>query len=387
MLLRVNNLKKYFPIKHGFIIEKTVGYVKAVDDVSFELDKGETYGLVGESGCGKTTIGKTILRLYNQTDGEIFIDDKDTSYFFLKRSEAKEYLKNHYIDVLNEGIKKKSESEFLRELPDYKKPYFEFLIKNGENKFIDYMLSDLKEKRMHFRRKVQIVFQDPTSSLNPRMTVGAILSEPLLFHGIAKNKNEAFDIVKEILVNVGLKKYHVDRYPHQFSGGQRQRIAVARAAILKPDLIILDEPTSALDVSVQAQIIKLLKDLQSELNAGYLFISHDLGVVRFISNYVGIMYLGRMVEYGDSDEIFDNYKHPYTEALLNAAPVPDPKKRRDRKQFIIKGQVPSPINRPNGCFFSPRCKYAFEPCSKKYPQYYEIEKNHFVGCYKYETKS
>ncbi|WP_371682080.1 MULTISPECIES: ABC transporter ATP-binding protein [Oceanotoga] len=387
MLLRVKNLKKYFPVKQGFVVEKTVGYVKAVDNVSFELERGETYGLVGESGCGKTTIGKTILRLHDPTSGSIFIDDKETSHLFMKRGEAKRFLKSEYIDKAEKYISEmKKADKVLESLEPYERNYFEYYYKNGENKFYEWMMSDLNKKRLNFRRNVQIVFQDPTSSLNPRMTVGQTLIEPLMFHNVVKTKLEAKEIALELLKKVGLKAYHADRYPHQFSGGQRQRVAVARAIVLKPKLIILDEPTSALDVSVQAQIIKLLKDLQQELNAGFLFISHDLGVVRYISNYVGVMYLGRMVEYGDGDSVFDNPSHPYAKALLNAAPVPDPKIRRDRKQFIIKGQVPSPINRPNGCFFNPRCKFVMDECKKNYPESFNLNKNHRVACYLYKDK-
>lgn len=216
------------------------------------------------------------------------------------------------------------------------------------------------------------------------MTVGQALIEPLLFHQMAKNKIQAKNIALDMLKKVGLKPYHADRYPHQFSGGQRQRVAIARAIILDPKLIILDEPTSALDVSVQAQIINLLKSLQSEFNVGYLFISHDLGVVRFISNHVGVMYLGRVVEFGEGSEIFDRTLHPYSQALLNAAPLPDPRKRRDRKKFLVKGQVPSPVNRPKGCFFNPRCPYAMDICKTDYPEYYKINENHYVACFLYK---
>jgi peptide/nickel transport system ATP-binding protein len=319
-LLKIENLKKYFPVKAGFIFERTVAYIKAVDDISLEIKENETYGLVGESGCGKTTAGKTVIRLLDPTDGKIVFDGVD--------------------------------------------------------------IAKLKEKDLKpFRTKMQIVFQDPMSSLNPRMTIGDMLSEPLLFHGIAKNKKEAEKIIGGLLEEVGLKAYHVDRYPHQFSGGQRQRIAIARAISVKPSLIVLDEPTSALDVSVQAQIINLLKRIQEELHAAYIFISHNLAVVRFISDRVGIMYLGRIVEEGDVDQVFENPMHPYTKALLQAAPVPDPRKKRERTMLI--GGSPNVINRPNGCFFNPRCKYRMKICEQEYPEFVEVENGHKVACFLY----
>jgi len=234
------------------------------------------------------------------------------------------------------------------------------------------------------RRKAQIVFQDPMSSLNPRMTVGQMLAEPLLFHKMAEKMDDAIAMVKDLLVKVGLKAYHVDRYPHQFSGGQRQRIAVARAISVNPDLIVLDEPTSALDVSVQAQIVNLFEELQKQLNAGYVFISHNLALVRFICQEVSVMYLGRIVEQGDSESIFAAPLHPYTKALLAAAPVPDPNKKRNRKD-LIGGQVPSPINRPSGCFFNPRCKYRMDICTREYPPMFKVDQKHFVACHLYST--
>ena len=318
ILLRVRNLKKYFPVKSGFIFERTVGYVKAVDGISFDVKKGETYGLVGESGCGKTTVGKTILRLHDPTDGDVILNGVN--------------------------IAKLSEKELL--------PY---------------------------RTKMQIVFQDPMSSLNPRMTIGNMLSEPLLFHGIAKDKKEARRIIARLLEEVGLKAYHVDRYPHQFSGGQRQRIAIARAISVNPSLIVLDEPTSALDVSVQAQIIKLLRKIQEELNAAYIFISHNLALVRFISNRVGIMYLGRIIEEGDADEIFENPLHPYSKLLLESVPIPDPKKKRRRK--LDDTGVPSPMSRPTGCFFHTRCKYRIKICETEYPEMVDVGNGHKVACH------
>jgi len=385
MLLKVRNLKKYFPIKQGFLIDRTVGFIKAVDGVNLELDVNETYGLVGESGCGKTTIGKTILRLEDPTSGKVFLNGEETSHYFMSKRVGSKYLEKEYIEYADELEKELgSKDKVLESVEEEERKYIKYYYDNGKEKFFDYMFKDIDKKRAEFRRDVQIVFQDPTSSLNPRMTVGQALIEPLLFHKMAKNRVEAKNIALDMLKRVGLKPYHADRYPHQFSGGQRQRVAVARAIILNPKLIILDEPTSALDVSVQAQIINLLKSLQSEFNVGYVFISHDLGVVRFISNHVGVMYLGRVVEYGEGSEIFDRTLHPYSQALLNAAPLPDPRKRRDRKQFLVTGQVPSPVNRPKGCFFSPRCAYAMDECKKDYPGYYKINENHYVACFLYK---
>lgn len=320
-LLEVKDLSKEFPIKAGFLFRHTVATVKAVDGISFEIDKNKTFGLVGESGCGKTTAGRAIIKLIEPSGGQVLVNGED--------------------------IAPKKDRQLLK-----------------------------------YRREMQIVFQDPTSSLNPRLTVGQALSEPLLFHDIVKNTKEAREVLGELLLSVGMKPYHLDRYPHQFSGGQRQRVAIARAITVDPSLIILDEPTSALDVSVQAQIITLLKKIQERLNAGYLFISHDLSVVRFISDEVGIMYLGKFVEKGDTDSIFENPLHPYSKALLEAAPIPDPRARRNRRN-LVGGQVPSPINRPSGCFFRTRCPHVMDICSKEYPELLEMESNHYVSCHLY----
>jgi peptide/nickel transport system ATP-binding protein len=320
ILLNVQGLKKYFPIKQGFLVKKVVAQIKAVDDVSFEIVKGTTFALVGESGCGKTTAARTILRLTDPTSGEITFDGKDIS-------------KLRYKDLLP------------------------------------------------FRRRMQIVFQDPMGSLNPRMTVGQIVTEPMLFHGVVKTKQEAYEKAKELMEMVGLKTFHLDRYPHQFSGGQRQRIAVARAISIEPEFLVLDEPTSSLDVSVQAQIINLFLEFQEKFGFTYLFISHNLGLVRFISDTVGIMYLGRIVELGDTDEIFDEPLHPYSKALLSATPIPDPKVEKARQRIILKGGVPSPISRPSGCFFNPRCPYKLEICEKEYPEFKKISQNRWVACH------
>lgn len=320
VIVKVVGLKKHFPIKQGFFVKRTVAHVKAVDGVDFEIKKGETFALVGESGCGKTTVGRTILRLIDPTDGRIFFDGTDIS-------------KLGYKELLP------------------------------------------------FRRRMQIVFQDPMSSLNPRMTVGQIVTEPMLFHKVVETKEEANKRAKELMELVGLKTFHLDRYPHQFSGGQRQRIAIARAIAIQPEFIVLDEPTSSLDVSVQAQIINMFLDFQERFHFSYLFISHNLGLVRFISQRVAIMYLGRIVEMGDSEEIFSQPLHPYSKALLSATPVPDPKVEKARKRIILTGGVPSPINRPSGCFFNPRCPFKMEVCEKEYPQLIQILNDHWVACH------
>ncbi|MFN4223721.1 MAG: ABC transporter ATP-binding protein [Fervidobacterium nodosum] len=320
VIIKVENLKKYFPIYKGFLMKKHVADVKAVDDVSFEVKRGETFALVGESGCGKTTTARVMLRLIDPTDGKI--------------------------EVLGTDISKMSREELLP-----------------------------------FRRKMQIVFQNPIGSLNPRMTVGQILTEPMLFHKIVQNQQEANEKAVELLKMVGLKAFHMDRYPHQFSGGQKQRIAIARALSVDPEIIYLDEPTSALDVSVQAQIVNLLLKFQQELGLTYVFISHNLALVRFISNNVAVMYLGKIVEMGDVNEVFDNPIHPYTKALLSASPIPDPAIEKKRKRIILTGNVPSPIARPSGCFFHPRCPFRMDICEKEYPQMKSVSSNHQVSCY------
>jgi len=303
ILLDVRNLKKYFPIKKG-IFSKTTGNVKAVDDVTFTIKKGETLGLVGESGCGKTTVGRSILRLIEPTAGNIFFEGKDI------------------------------------------------------------MTLDTKELKT-IRKEMQIIFQDPYSSLNPRITVGGMLMEILKFHDIAEGE-AAEKRVEEILDTVGLRKIHARRYPHEFSGGQRQRIGVARALAVQPKFIVCDEPVSALDVSIQSQIINLLMDLQKEMHLTYLFISHDLSVVEHISDTVSIMYLGKLVEVAECEEVYESPKHPYTEALLSAVPVPDPKNKS--KRILLSGDVPSPANAPSGCHFHPRCPKVFEDCSSICPE-------------------
>ena len=323
-LVTVRNLKKYFPIIRGLIIQRHIGDIKAVDDVSFDIIKGETLGLVGETGCGKTTVGRTILRLYEPTDGEIIFGGTNLTE-----------------------------------------------------------VSDGDMRRM--RRKMQMIFQDPYASLNPRMTVGSIISAPLEVHKVARGK-EKHERVQELLQMVGLNPYFVNRYPHEFSGGQRQRIGIARALALNPDLVICDEPISSLDVSIQAQVVNLLEELQEKLGLTYLFIAHDLSMVRHISDRMAVMYLGKIVEITDRDEIYLNPLHPYTQALMSAVPIPDPDIIDKRKRIILEGDIPSPANPPVGCNFNTRCPVAEDICFKEEPAYLEIETGHWVACHLVKTE-
>jgi peptide/nickel transport system ATP-binding protein len=318
-LLEVRNLKQYFPIKAG-LLQSVVGYVKAVDGISFKIKRGTTMGLVGESGCGKTTVGKTILRLNERTEGDVIFNGIDV--FSLNRKE------------LNE-----------------------------------------------LRPKMQIIFQDPYSSLSPRLPVSEIIGEAVVEHHLTtkENHNAYIDHIMKIC---GLQPYHKDRYPHEFSGGQRQRIGIARALALLPEFVVCDEPVSALDVSIQAQIINLLKDLQDNFDLTYLFISHDLSVVEHISDSIGVMYLGDLVEHGSKKDIFQNPLHPYTQALLSAAPVPDPAAKR--KRIILEGSIPSPANPPSGCKFHTRCPRVMDVCHKVVPEVKEIEPGHTVACHLYD---
>lgn len=315
-VLEVQDLKKHFPIRKG-VLRRTVGHVYAVDGVSFSINEGETLGLVGESGCGKSTVGRVILRLIEPTAGRIWVEGRDIT-----------------------GLHK-------REL----RPY---------------------------RRQMQIIFQDPFSSLDPRMTAGDIVGEPLKVHGVARKK-ERRERVAQLFERVGLRRAQMDNYPHQFSGGQRQRIGIARALSLNPKLIIGDEPVSALDVSIQAQVINLLMDLQRDLGLGYLFISHNLAVVEHISHKIAVMYLGRIVEYADKRTIFTNPKHPYTEALLSAVPVPDPAIKRQKR--VVQGDVPSPMKPPSGCHFHTRCPYAVDRCKVESPVLRDIGGGQMVACH------
>ena len=320
-LVQVEHLQQYFPAG-GF--GKNKKYVQAVDDVSFFINRGETLGLVGESGCGKTTTGRTLLRLYEPTGGRIIYDDK--------------------------------------------------VIFDKEKKIAENMLP--------YRKKMQIVFQDPYASLDPRMTVGDIVGEPIDIHHLASSKQERYDMIIEMLRRVGLNSEHANRYPHEFSGGQRQRICIARALALNPEFIVCDEPVSALDVSIQAQIINLLRDLQKERGLTYLFISHDLSVVEHISDTVGVMYLGGMVESGETADIFGNPLHPYTKALFSAIPMPDPDVRKER--ILLKGDIPSPANPPAGCKFHTRCSRCMECCKTEEPQPKDMGNGHMVKCHLYD---
>lgn len=319
VLVDVRGLKMHFPVTEGALIPRVIGHVKAVDGVSFSIRKGETLGLVGESGCGKTTTGRCILQLEKATEGEILYDGVNLT-----------------------GLDKKS----MRPL----------------------------------RQRIQVIFQDPYSSLNPRMKIGDIISEPMMVHNTEPDQAARTKRVAELLEVCGLNPKFADRYPHEMSGGQRQRVGIARALSVKPEFIICDEAVSALDVSIQAQVINLLEDLRDEFDLTYLFIAHDLSVVRHLCQRVAVMYLGKMVELADCDELYDNPLHPYTKALLDAVPIPDPTVEAERAHKIIKGEIPSPINPPSGCVFHPRCSVAVEGCSKSVPEFREVKPGHWVSC-------
>lgn len=318
-LVEVQNLKQYFPVTGGKLFEKR--FVKAVDDVSFYINKGETLGLVGESGCGKTTTGRSLLRLYEPTSGKIFYDGKDITH----------------------------------------------------------------ANMLPYRRKMQIVFQDPYASLDPRMTVGDIVGEAIDIHHLAANSKERRNRIVELLSLVGLNTEHANRYPHEFSGGQRQRVGIARALAVNPEFIVCDEPVSALDVSIQAQIVNMFEELQESMGLTYLFIAHNLSVVKHISNRIGVMYLGKLVELADSYELTTHSVHPYTRSLISAIPIADPKISRSSKRIVLKGDVPSPVNPPSGCRFRTRCPYADEMCAAEVPEMKEVSPGHFAACHHLDT--
>ncbi|ADD09146.1 ABC transporter ATP-binding protein [Candidatus Aciduliprofundum boonei] len=349
-LLLVRNLKKYFPIKSG-VMQKVVGYVKAVDGVSFDINKSETFGVVGESGSGKTTMGLSILRLIEPTDGEIIFDASPKIMEEIKMLEAKRNL--------NERDKKR-----LKELKE------------------KYNLRKKSKKDMlNIRMKMQVVFQDPYTSFNPRMNMRDNIGVILKTHNHKLSNKDIDEYVLELMEKCGLAKRHLRRFPHQLSGGELQRASIARALALNPKFIVMDEPTSALDVSVQAQILDLMQDLQKEMNLTYLFISHDLGVVEYISDKIAVMYLGSIVELGTTTQIFEDMKHPYTRALLESIPYPDPDKKGSIKPLY--GSIPSPRNPPPGCKFHTRCPYAKEICKKKAPPLVDVGNGHLVACWKY----
>ncbi len=319
-LLRVRGLKKYFPITAGLLVQRQVGAVKAVDGLDFDVFRGETLGLVGESGCGKSTTGRTVLQLYRPTAGTVEFEGVDLAQL---------------------------KGEALRRM----------------------------------RKRMQMIFQDPYASLNPRMSVGRIIAEPLKVHNVGNNKEQQ-ERVQSLLERVGLNPYFVNRYPHEFSGGQRQRIGIARALALNPELIVCDEPISALDVSIQAQVVNLLQDLQREYGLTYLFIAHDLSMVRHICDRVAVMYLGKIVELAQAEELYRDPLHPYTQALLSAVPVPDPEVERKRQRVILKGDVPSPANPPIGCNFNTRCPVSIEVCFREEPDLIEVRPGHWVACHR-----
>ncbi len=369
VLLRIDNLVKYFPIRAG-VFKRIVAWVKAVDGVSFEVYKGETVGLVGESGCGKTTVGMTLLRLYEPTSGRIIVEGEDTTHYFLPAWKAKKYVRKTYIERFKQ-------SGFVPK-DDIDRKYYDIFTKKGEDGLLEYLTGDLQAKRLAFRREIQIVFQDPYSSLNPRMRVKNILAEGPLAHKMIEKK-QVIDTVGKALQEVGIHPTHMYRFPHEFSGGQRQRIGIARALLMNPKLIIADEAVAALDVSIRSQVINLMMDLQKEHDLTYLFISHDLSLIKYISSRVVVMYLGKVVETAPKKELFDEPLHPYTRALMSAIPVPNPEYKKQR--IILQGDVPSPVNPPSGCPFHPRCPVAKPICSKEKPELREIKPDHFVACH------
>lgn len=320
-LIRVENLQKHFPVMEGVLLQRQIGAIKAVDGLTFNIQRGETLSLVGESGCGKSTTGRMILQLSRPTGGRVYFENTDLT-----------------------------------------------------------QLTEKQLKEQKFRRRMQMIFQDPYSSLNPRITVGKIISEPLIIYQYGNSK-EIQNRVEELLTFVGLNPQVINRYPHEFSGGQQQRIGIARALAMNPDFIVCDEPIAALDVSIQAQVINLLKKLQQQLSLTYLFIAHDLSVVRYISDRIAVMYLGQIVELTDRVSLYEKPLHPYTQALLSSVPIPDPELEKKRERIILKGEVPSPVNPPTGCRFHSRCPFAFERCKIEEPSLQQVSSGHFVACY------
>ena len=355
----VRGLKKYFPIKSSFF-KKTIGNVKAVDDVSFEIKPGTTFGVVGESGCGKTTMGRTMLRLYPITEGEVL------------------YRGLHFEKLTAAQLRKALPSEEKAKGNWDKKALVAYFEENGIN--INLLSTAALNK---LRPDIQIIFQDPYSSLSPRLPIGDIIGEAVKEHKIVPN-GQYEDYISDIMKSCGLQEYHKDRYPHEFSGGQRQRICIARALAMNPKLVVCDEPVSALDVSIQAQIINLLKDLQKERGLTYIFISHDLSVVQHISDQIAVMYLGSMVELASKEDLFASPMHPYTQALLSAIPVPDPDVKMNR--IVLEGDLPSPANPPKGCKFHTRCAKCTERCKNEAPAFPEYAPGHFVACHLYDTE-
>jgi oligopeptide transport system ATP-binding protein len=360
-LLEVKNLTKHFPVTRGVMIQRQVGTVRAVDGISFSIAPGETLGLVGESGCGKTTAGRTILNLYRPTSGTVRFDGVDVSK--LIEQTGKDQLLTTLLTLA--GIPFGLIGGWL-----------------GYYAARHWLNLNADREMKQLRQKMQIIFQDPYASLNPRWTVSAIVGEPLRVHNLLKTQKDRTERVKELLELVGLSPRQINRFPHEFSGGQRQRIGVARALASDPKFIVCDEPISALDVSIQAQVVNLLEDLQDKFGLTYLFIAHDLSMVRHICDRVAVMYLGVIVELTDCDEMYENPLHPYTQALLTAVPIPNPKKDRARRRKILQGEIPSPLNPPSGCRFHPRCPLADERCKTEIPEWRELAPGHFVACHK-----
>jgi oligopeptide transport system ATP-binding protein len=356
-LLRVENLIKHFPITQGIVFQRQIGAVRAVDGISFTIQRGETLGLVGESGCGKTTAGRTILQLYRPTSGQVIFDSVDLA-----------------------GLQQQAWQRTWGRLPQAARIA---LAGTGLPYLVLRTCAAVQAERdlREMRRRMQMIFQDPFGSLNPRWTINAIVGEPLRVHGLARTHKELSERVKELLELVGINPRMINRFPHEFSGGQRQRIGVARALASNPEFIVCDEPISALDVSIQAQVVNLLEDLQERFNLTYLFIAHDLSMVRHICSRVAVMYLGKLVELAEKDELYDQPMHPYTKALLSAVPIPDPAAERQRHRIVLQGDVPSPAHPPAGCYFNPRCAVATPQCRNEAPPWRDLGGGHFVACH------